>query len=170
MRETKTKRIGDIDYAVLQLNDTDASKLWMRLVRIFTPVMGAGLKALPDTGPELSIADLTTQAIGEALIAFSGNMTEEDYLYIYDTLSTDATFDNGNGSVSLKLDKYHWAGRHTKKLQWIVFALEVNFSDFLGGTESIARLISMFQIAQQSKSQVTSTGDTNESSPANATT
>lgn len=170
MRETKNKQIGDVEYSVVQLPDIEASRLWMRLVRIFAPVMGAGLKALPDKSAELSIGNLTTQAIGEALISFAGNMTEEDYLYLYDTFSIDAQFNNGSGWVPLKSDKSHWAGRHTKKLQWLVFAMEVNYSDFLGGTESIARLISMFRSALQSKSQVTLAGEPRESSQASTTT
>jgi hypothetical protein len=169
MRETITKTIGDVEYSVTQLPDPDGSQLFMRLVRILTPILGSGLKGLPVSLDDFSISNITTQALGEGLISFAANMTEEDFLYVYDTLIKDARFNNGSGWVPLTSDKSHWSGRFSKKLLWIVFALEVNYADFLGGRESLARLVEMLRVARPSKYPNTSTGESNESSQVNAT-
>jgi hypothetical protein len=169
MREIKTKQIGSFNYRVKQLPDPMGTRLLMRLIRVLTPSLGAGLKGLPEGGEGISVAELTTKALGDAIIALGDSLSEDDFLFICDTLSTDAEFSDGNTWFPMTSDKSHWSGRYLQKFQWLVFALEVNYADFLGGTESLARVVAMVQNAQKSKSQATSTGEPNESSPVNTT-
>jgi hypothetical protein len=139
-------------------------------MRILTPTLGAGLKGLPESGQSVGLADLTTGAIGDALIALSDNVSEEDMEYICDTLAACTELDNVGSWVPLAADKDHWAGRYLEKFQWLIFALEVNYADFLGGKDSINRVSAMLRSAQKSKSPASSTGEPSASSPAPTTT
>jgi len=172
MRETKTKRIGDFDYRVRQLSDPQGTKLLVRLTKIVVPTVAAGLKGLPDETEGMTLADLSTAAIGDALLMLSDKITEDDMAFLCDTLAADTEFSAAGGEawVPLTGDKHHWSGRYLQKFQWIAFALEVNYADFLGGSGSIERLAGLLRAAKASKSPASSTGESNESSPASSTT
>jgi len=170
MRETKDKQIGAFHYKVKQLADPKGMSLLVRLTKVLTPVLGAGLKGIPESSDGISLGELTTGAIGDALIALADRIAEDDMEYIYSTLATEATFSqDGSAWFPIASDSSHWSGRYLQKFQWIVFALEVNYSDFLGGPDSLARIVTMFQAVQKSKSPRTSTGGSSVSSVASTT-
>lgn len=163
MRNIEKKQIGDFYYRVKQLPDPAGTRLFARLMRLFAPVLGAGLRGMPDTGEGFSISSLSTLAIGDALIMLSETISEDDFMYICETLETDCDFssnpDDNSAWIAMKNDKTHWSGRYLQKMQWLIFALEVNYSDFLGGRESLVRAVSLIQNVSKSKSPDTSTGE-----------
>jgi len=173
VRETKSKQIGSFTYKVRQLADPAGSKLLNRLTRILTAVLGAGLKGLPENAGGIGLADLTTQAIGDAIIALSANVADDDMQFICATLGSETQFCAAEGGTWFPLtsDNAHWSGRYLQKYQWLVFALEVNYADFLGGNETISRVSAMLQSAQKSRSPNSSptSGGPSASSPAAST-
>jgi len=164
MREVKTKQIGEFQYRVKQLSDPAGMRLFTRLMKILIPAIGAGLKGVPSDGQNIKIAEMTTGAVGDAIIAMAHEMTEDDFMYLYDTLATDSQFSqDGQAWFPMTSDSTHWSGRYLQKFQWMAFALEVNYADFLGGNDAIGRLVQMFRTGRQSSSPNISTGVPNAS-------
>jgi hypothetical protein len=171
MRDIETKQIGDFYYRVKQLPDKEGYRLFVRLTRTLMPSLASMLQGAPDDGNAVSLSALTTKMLGDAVMQLAMNLDEDVFQSIYETLAIDCSISNDDTNwVPLKSDKEHWSGRFAQMMQFIVFALEVNYADFLGGKGSIARLVTMVRSVQKSKYPATSTGVPSESSPAPDTT
>lgn len=115
--EAKTKQIGDHTYQVTQLPGKLGRKILMRLMRVAAPLIDGAAK--PTTEMFTSVA----AALDDELVDF----VESSFIGVT-MISTDS-----GGLVPLG-DRFntHFAGKYQDWFQWVVFCLEVNYSDFLG--------------------------------------
>ncbi len=174
MLETKTRKIGEIDYQVTQLPAPKGRRLLVRLYKILGPTLGSALKALPEgKGSGLSLGNLETSSIGEALVTLADVISEDELDYFCDVLAETTQFSKEPGRwLPLKADQdFHWSGRYGRMFQWLVFALEVNYSDFLLGQAGLGGFVSAMQKGngQESDSRKKSTGKPIESPPPSIT-
>jgi hypothetical protein len=159
MREVRSKQIGDYQYRVRQLADPLATRVLTKLTKLVIPAFGAALKGIPDASKEIKLAELTTGAVGDALMAFTRELTEEDLLWLCDTLAAETEFtQDGVTWFKVTSDASHWSGRLVQKMLWLTFALEVNYADFFGGAGAIDRMFMALRSVRQSPSPSTSTG------------
>jgi hypothetical protein len=116
-RKVQDQVIGDTTYRVTQLGATTGSKVMFRLIRAFASI-AAGLQ----TG-QLSFE----------------SMTPEDFDWLVTTMQpttkvqvVDVAAGNGSSKfvdLSFMFDD-HFAGKYFEMVDWLKFALEVNFGPF----------------------------------------
>jgi hypothetical protein len=118
MREAKTKTIGAHTYEVRQLGGLEARKMLVRLAKMLGGVFGGDIAA--------GIASLS----------------EEDSEYLFNTMSqhTCVRVSKDQAPELYRIFDEHFSGRTFEMMQWLVFALEVNFPDFLERLRSIPAL------------------------------
>ena len=115
----ESKRIGDSEYKVTQLDAIKGRRVLARLTRVAAPVLGKISADKPT-----NIADILS-ALGSSL--------EDDVDFFCDSLapSTEVSETGSNKSPRLSdVFALHFAGRYSEMLQWLQFAIEVNFADF----------------------------------------
>ncbi len=172
---TAERTIGEFTYRVRQHGYREGRALLPIVLRGIGPTLGTLLEGVTvrDGKPVLD-ANLD---LSRALSEFSASLSEEDLAHITDKLAERswildgakyeyACDDSGNAHLP-NVEEEHWPERYSDWIKWLMFALEVNFSSFLGDTGSVsAALSSVVKGASASTSPSTSTGDSGESSAA----
>lgn len=166
--ESQTKQIGDFSYKVRTLG----AKVGNRVL----------LKMSKSVGALLLVAGggrgVTAGAIASALASLS----EDDFDWIVMKLSeaTDLTLPDGRepclGGQNGAVFDQHFAGRYDAELEWLEFAIEVNFGPFFlelkrkaaerkrkAEEEAVAKSAASSQAPSPSTSPSTSTGVSNAS-------
>lgn len=145
MLETRQKKIGEVEYQVRQLTAPVGRKLLVRLFKVLGPPLSAAFAGLPEgEGGAVSIGDLKTRALADAIMLLADTISEEELEHIVTVLAESTQYSKEPDKwLSLKTDKdFHWSGKFLNMFQWIAFCLEVNYADFLGGSESLAGFVS----------------------------
>ena len=165
--------IGEFTYRVRQHGYREGRALLPIVLRCIGPTLGTLLEGLGSGGKSGGLeANLDLSA---ALSEFSASLNEEDLAHITDKLAERSWIVGGrehrlahdtNGDSPLSsVQEEHWPSRYSDWLKWLAFALEVNFSSFLGGKASVVDTLSaMSKGVSASKSPSTSTGDSGQSS------
>lgn len=151
--KTESKRLGSHIYTVTQLNAVTGRRALLRLSKILGPAFTEGLRG--------------GQAASYSAIA--SNLTENDLDYFCDLLSAQTSVRGGEYAEAAEpqLDKVfaeHFADNYFELLEWLSFALEVNFSSFFRGlaTKLSAAIKQAKESATSSTSPSTSTGSTGD--------
>lgn len=122
--ETKTKRIGAHEYRVTVLDAISGRGLFVRLAKI------AGPAFLNFDGKNLEAS------FPKVFGAVASSLTEEDLTVFCDVLGRSTEVAGGDYSQRspnlADVFALHFAGKYPEMLQWLIFALEVNFGSFFG--------------------------------------
>ncbi len=116
--QTHEKTIDSVRYIVTPLPAGTALKMAARVARILAPIVS-----------EVSTMAEAKGALGSALVDLAESLDDATVEYLYTTLapSTRVVI----GSAQLDLDKVfdeHFRGRVRACLEWLRFAMEVNFA------------------------------------------
>jgi hypothetical protein len=180
METTKTndKRIDGDLYKVTMLSAKEGRKLLLELKTILGPTIAELLRGVGGKdGKGESLLDMDMSPIADAVAEFAHAVSPEKYQEVVTLFASRTTVTIGAGTpdqrefILSQIDN-HFQGRFLTEFKWISYCLEVNYSDFLGGLESMKSVVGnavAAKIAQKSSSPVTSTGTSGESSQANAT-
>lgn len=117
MRKPVTKKIGKTTYRVTPLGAKQGCKVFTRLANL----LGSGLKG---AGPGMD----RFAAFGTAL----ESLKDSDFEYFCDAFAPVTEFNTGDQRWPHLSDFFddHFAGNYLEMLEWLEFAVEVNFGDF----------------------------------------
>ncbi len=161
--EKQSKVVGEFEYTVTQLGAKMADRVLLKIMKSVAPVflvMGAARN-----GGKIDVAG--------ALAALS----EEDFEWVRDRLaeSTDVQLDKGAPRL-LQIYDAHFRGKTMERVEWLEFAIEVNYGPFFRELKERAAVAlasdagGATKTPSSSTSPSTSAGEPSESSPAGATT
>lgn len=170
------RTIGQFTYLVRQHGYREGRALLPVVLRGIGPTLGTLLEGVGKGGKLSLESDLDLSA---ALTEFSTSLSEQDLEHITDKLAQRSWIVDAkqhglacgeDGLAHLpNVEEDHWPERYNEWLQWLMFALEVNFSSFLGGAGSVSGALSaVVKGKSASPSPSISTGDSGESSAASA--
>lgn len=131
--EEKTRQIGEVTFYVSPLPFSKARRVGLRLAKTLAPGIGATMEALAAVGG--SVGDVDTASIGPALGTALDPVSDEDLEYFAEVFggvtrfSTDGTAKPFLGKAEREI---LFRGNLVLFFQWLVFAVEANYSDFFG--------------------------------------
>jgi len=123
MREAATKQIGESQYRVTPLG----AKKGMRVLSRITSILGDTVKAGAKTEAEAKAAFV------------SKLMSEDDLSFFCDQFApnTAVSVDGGKKWPTLSdVFDAHFMANYREMIEWVSFAIEVNFGSFFGGAAS----------------------------------
>ena len=122
--EAKTKSIGASDYTVEPHGAIKGRALLLRLVKIVGP----------------SLTAVSQDSIPDAIKSLLGGLSEEDLTFLCEEFSkkTMVTVDGGELQLSKIFDQ-HFVGSYIEMIQWLAWAIEVNYSSFFKGAAGLLR-------------------------------
>ena len=125
------REIGGVRYRVTQLLVTPGKDLLFRLGQILGPVFARGLQG--------EAVDLENINVSGMIAEFFDRAKAEDFDKFCSVLAKQTQFSPGEGKwVPLTQEwEFHFAGRYEHLLQWLKFALEVQFGGFSSGLASL---------------------------------
>jgi hypothetical protein len=138
MLEAKEREIDGIVFRYQPMTATPARKLFDELVQRFGPALGAALGGIDDLpAPENGATEVQlgaiTGALGIGISDFSKALEPEFHAKLVERLGEKTEFQNDQGFV--KFDEANrevmFGTKLATELKWILFCLEVQFSDFL---------------------------------------
>jgi hypothetical protein len=158
--EKRTKRIGEHDYEVTQLDAVRGRKVFTRFAKLMMPALTEVASAAGEVKRRAPVArtdaparesmdeivdSITVEKFTKALSHVAERITEEDTDFFCDHFARATCVvmqDDSGRAKSPKLDgifSLHFAGRYDAMLEWLLFCFEVNFGSFferLGLTQS----------------------------------
>ena len=128
MFSAEVKKIGGCEYKVTQLGAIKGRGAFLRLVRCIGPVF-AELAGKSGKGAK----DIDIGALFSRL-----ELSEDDLTFFCDTFAekTFVTLPDGKMPRLDKVFDEHFAGSYSYMVQWLAFAVKVNFADFFDGLSS----------------------------------
>ena len=184
MIRTEEKVIGDKRFKVTQLPAKESRQVFMKLVRVLSPIIGAfvgGIEggAKVNKGSVLD-ANVPMSAVGNAINQLAYVLSDEDLEFFINKFAPTTEFELPNGNfVYLHKsgadpdrrndtnDLIAFGGDLFMQFEWLYFALEVNYSSFLKGLGGLSGLAQKFSQAKGSEFQSTSIGTSTASRPVN---
>jgi hypothetical protein len=166
--ETRERRIGDHTYRVTQFGAKQGRAMLVRLVKLGGPGVGSFVGGV---GRGDAMESALALGVGDALHDLAGRLNEAEIASMMDEFAKFTVLVQ-SADVELRLSDIlddHFAGAYDEMLQWVRFALEVNFASFFVGTKGGGAFQRLWKMAQAWSSQRTSTGTSTGSQPANAT-
>lgn len=147
-REAQAKQIKEWTYTVHQLPPKKALDLLMDLAKMVGPAFGmivsdvGNLKGVLDK----DIGDIKTAFLGEAVKVLFSGLDKATVMRSIETLAevTSVTTEGGQGAgANLKtIFDAHFQGNLGALMQWLPFALQVQYDDFFGGLGNVITLVS----------------------------
>lgn len=124
----KEKTIGKHRYRVALFGARQGQRMLTKLTKKAAPVLGA----LAEAGT------LSGAGLGKAAEALGAQLSEEDFDSIAAEFAdvTDVKVGDKWPRLSHVYDE-HFAGNYAELLEWLKFAIEANYSDFLGRVANI---------------------------------
>lgn len=125
------REIGGIKYRVTQLLVTPGKDLLFRLGQILGPVIARGLEG--------GAVDLEHANLSGMITELCERAKPEDFDRFCTVLAKQTQFSPSEGRwIPLAQEwEFHFAGRYEDLLQWMKFALEVQFGGFSSGLASL---------------------------------
>lgn len=113
----KAEKIGEFEFQVSMLPSEEGFPILMKLTQIF---------GMLGTGAELTkvVSALSPNDLNEMISTFAKH--------------TRVKSDNGNVVLLSETKSVIFAGRYDLMLKWLIFCVEVNFSNFFGGFGDMA--------------------------------
>ena len=120
--EAKTKSIGASDYTVEPHGAIKGRALLLRLVKVVGP----------------SLTAVSQDSIPDAIRSLLDGLTEEDLTFLCNEFAakTMVTVDGGELQLS-KIFDAHFIGSYVEMIQWLAWAIEVNFGSFFRGAGAL---------------------------------
>jgi hypothetical protein len=139
MREEVKKKIDDEEYTFFQMNPEDSLRLLTKLTKLLGMSMG---KALTGNGINSMEDTLDTNIDIGALIEGIANRLDEDEVMNIVKMSLSQVIHTGQGEISKpQVFNNIFKGRIAHMLKVVSSALQVEYSDFFGGSLDIRGLI-----------------------------
>lgn len=139
-QQVRSPEIDGFRYVVTQLDARTGRRLAFDLASSVLPAMAELMSALPDAKPD---KETLAKAIGnqgavsavQRLVAAlpPSRLDEITELMAESTAVHGPGYGDAGAPLSRQFED-HFAGRYKAMLQWLAFALRVNFADFFGGT------------------------------------
>lgn len=135
MLKTEKRAIGDHVYEVTQLDGWTGGVVMIRLGKILTPAMQAAIEIFAGGG-----ADAATQAatvIG-GITSLLERLTEADWTYFVEVFgkTSEVEISPGKSAKVSAVGSIHFAGNYMEMVEWLAFAIEVNYGGFTSGAVS----------------------------------
>jgi hypothetical protein len=152
MRTAQEKTIKGNTYRVKQLGAKEGRRVLARLLQI----LGGGVAGLA----EAFAGDGGKVSAFKGVQAIADQMTPEQMDFFCDTFAklTQVTLQDGKTPLLSDVFDEHFAGNYWEMTEWLLFALEVNFGNFLDASGTIGNLFSQPKGKQPSVSPQGSTG------------
>lgn len=130
MAAYQQRLIGKHRYRVRPLPYGEGWPLFLRLARVAGPALAEAL-GTADGG---DIGELDVAKVAPALKTLLANLDEETFRSAQDQLAeaTEVEVQPGKWPQLSTVMELHFSGQYMEALQWLAFALEVNFGGFLG--------------------------------------
>lgn len=163
MIETKEKEIDGSVYRVTQLGSKAARRVFLRLSKLIVPALAQSIKG--------------TENIPAILESLVQHLSDDDVDFVCEALaSVTKVVDIGTNSKGDKFDSVNnldkcfeeqFRGKTLQQFQWLAWAIEVNFADFLAESGLKSAMINGAAnlMNSASKSPPKSTGGSGESPP-----
>lgn len=119
--KSEAKQIGAYTYKVTQLDAIRGRRAAVRLGKVIAPALDAD--------------SISVDSIGKMLAKALGSLTEDDFDYFCDLLSAQTSVKGPGFKGEPQLaDVFatHFADRYADMVQWLAFALKVQFGSFFG--------------------------------------
>ncbi len=115
MLKTESKKIGECVYHVTQLDAETGTNVLLRITKLLSPALAA--------------SNVSNE---EKLKLLLDNLKQSTLKFVQSVLarSTIADFDGRKTKLS-DIYNVHFAGKYDELGQWLIFALMVNYRDFL---------------------------------------
>jgi len=126
----ETKIIGDHTYQIEKAKCDDSVQAFIRLFKTVGPALSDLLPALA-TGKKVDLLSLDLGAVSGGLRTLAMTLAYEDLSYVADRLLKNASVDDK--PLTLNVRNEHFRGKSHEYLQLVWFAIEVNYTGFLGG-------------------------------------
>lgn len=168
----ETKPIDGHTYRVTMLPYKKGQRLLVKLFKLAGPALGEVFAGMDPSKP--SIGGMKGAAAGAALAELAERLQLETFDELVDTLAEYTelqveTPEGGEGWVRLKQQiEFHFAGEYWRMLQWLGFALQVNYLGFLKGRGGLEAVLARIKATMRSPSPASSTGPSGASSPPSA--
>ncbi len=147
--EKQTKAIGEFSYEVTPLGAKDGNRVLMKIAKTVGPMF---LLAAGGGGGVDGIAK-SVEAIKD--------MSEADFEWVIDKLAshTGVVYPDGRVPRLAQIFDGHFAGLYAEEIEWLEFAIDVNFAPFFRGLKAkIAARAGTTPTPSNSTSPGTSTG------------
>ena len=122
--------IGDHTYQIEKAKCDDAVQAFIRLFKVLGPALSDLLPALA-AGKKVDLASLDVGAVSGGLRTLAMTLSYEDLSFVSDRILKNATVDGK--PLTLGVRNEHFRGRAHEYMKLVWFAIEVNFTGFLGG-------------------------------------
>ena len=148
-RETKSKNIGGFEYTCTQFPPQKA----LRVLTKLTKYLGAPLATLmknTDSKKAMMDQEIASLDIGGAIMALGASLGDDDLYVLAKDICENVVLgmkDKTPGALSGQLnqtifDQHFMGGDGLKRLfEVMIFAIEVNYTDFLGDVVAKANLV-----------------------------
>ena len=146
MQEAREKTIDTVHYTVTQFPPRKSMRILSKIVKI----AGGPLSALLSSSDGTLDKEVDPKLIGEAVMILAQNLGDDDLYDLFKEIcdSVIAKLPNGSklaGGGLLKDDKFdgHFSDPQalSRMFKVVIFALEVNYKDFLSGL-NVSKLVS----------------------------
>lgn len=157
--QTEEREIGGVQFRVRQIPLKESRAALVVLTRTFGGVLSGLLKAATAE----KIADLDTAALAGAVSSFVDHLSDADLEFLTKTFCTGEA---AHAAVVMKADGSPcwvplsnegvrgevFGGRLLLFFQWLWFAIEVNYSDFLAGIRTASGKLPIGKVLSKSPS------------------
>lgn len=133
MRDRQTREIDGRTYEVTQLDERTARATFLRLGKLLGPSLAELSKGLA-TG---NLGDLTIESVASALARLLYGASEEDLEYFCAVMRKTTKVQVLPGQGFAQLSEGMFRGQLFSLFKWLVFAFEVNYTDFLDGLRTL---------------------------------
>ena len=167
MQRTVQRSVGEHVYEVRQLPATPAYLMFLDLAKMLAPSMAAGVAAVSGRGSlaETLDAEIDGGFLVRAVEGLVERLDNAKVQAVIQQLANHTAVVVGEGKLELGQQfEAHFAGRIGEMFKWLLFALEVNFGDFLSGCRAKARTVLQGMTPAPSPSPTTSSGPSGGSS------
>lgn len=137
MIQAETRTISGDEYEVTQLPSGRGRKLLLRILR----VVGPALAELVRGGDGVKLSEVGADGLASAMQELAARLTEDDFEYAVRELAgaTKVRIGGGDPTKLETIIDLHFAGEYGAMLQWLAFALEVNYRSFFDGLGSLVQ-------------------------------
>lgn len=137
MLKSEDRTIGRATYRVTQLPSSKGREVLTKLIKLAGPSLSRLLQDF--NGEKLSVLDLDTGAVGQALEQLAANLGERDLDYFCEVFGESSVLLQGASQPKLtkEFQDFHFAGEYLEMFKWLLFSLEVNYRGFFPGGLSL---------------------------------
>jgi hypothetical protein len=139
----RVRTIADDTYQVTLATNDVAIPVLVRLFKTLGPVL-SDLMPLFTTGKKVDLGGLDANVLADGIKTFVFNLSAQDIEFVADALLKDCVLIKSDGTtptLTKATRNLHFQGRTLEFFKLLGFAIEVNFSSFLGGWVALSNVV-----------------------------